>query len=98
MQTRLVKRVCLCGCALSFKVSKTNTTNYFFSLGHAEFASSRQDEIGEKARRHVRRVYSGFGSPSTIAGKRQVRAKRKFYATNFTPETDELDFIEPTED
>lgn len=89
----LVTRKCICSCGLTFRSLKPA---YFYSLGHAEFASSRKDEVGELARAYILKSRGGFGAGKS-PNSANKKARRRYYATEFNPETDELDFIEPEE-
>lgn len=75
-------RVCLCGCAKTFTVAVGNTTNFFYSQGHIDWATTRQDEIGELAR-HL--WLKGRENKATNTQRKRLR---EVYKTLYYPSTD----------
>ena len=81
-----IKRVCLCGCGLSFLVFSPHSKNFFASRGHAHFAKHRKDEVGELARS----LLSNFHKVTRTMVRRYKKAKRSSYV----PETEFTELIE----
>ena len=82
----MIDRTCLCGCSLSFRCLPTSKS-YFYSLGHAEFASSRHDEVGDLARDMLTK--NRFTHSATL--RQTMKSRKKFYSTNYTPQDIELE-------
>ena len=49
-------RTCLCGCGNQFKVSDSNTINWFSSIGHAMMVKHKRDKVGAIARQFLKSV------------------------------------------
>lgn len=84
----MVKRVCLCGCSLSFKVLSTNTKTYFYSRFHASICLDRPGEIGELARLQCPKQDAGVGAGRNGMTREAKKRRRIYYATNFNPDSD----------
>lgn len=80
-----IKRVCLCGCGLSFLVFSEASKSFFASRGHAHFAKHRKDDVGALAR--------SFLSTHYKVTRTMVRKYKKAKRSTYVPETEFLEEI-----